>query len=260
MLTIFEAMRLFALSDPHLSFGTPEKSMDRFGEQWVKHSEKIQKHWTQQVDSKDVVVLPGDISWARNMEQVLPDLLWIHALPGTKIILKGNHDHWWPKNTTQKQEIPDSIHLIQNNSCSIGPYIFFGARLWDTTEYSVMNIIDWNGELPSPPSKEEIEKIEKLYNRELDRLQLSIESLQKNVLQSDMESKTLIGLCHYPPLNSSLESSRASHLFETTGAKHVIFGHLHSVQKGTHFGKRGDTEYHLTSCDYIDFKLKYICG
>ena len=60
-------MRLFALSDPHLSFdgqGNAYKPMDIFGDGWQNHSSRIQTQWLEQVQADDVVLLPGDMSWA----------------------------------------------------------------------------------------------------------------------------------------------------------------------------------------------------
>ena len=37
-------MRLFAISDLHLSFGT-DKPMDIFGPQWVGHADRIRAAW-----------------------------------------------------------------------------------------------------------------------------------------------------------------------------------------------------------------------
>src|SRR5690606_21850157 len=137
-------MKLFALSDPHLSFGVPGKSMDRFGQEWVRHPDKIKANWERLVGKDDVVAVTGDISWARKFEAALEDLRWIGELPGRKVILRGNHDIWWPSASLLERELPPGISFIQNNHVKIGPYVFFGARLWDTEEYSVFDLIDWD--------------------------------------------------------------------------------------------------------------------
>lgn len=87
-------MRLFALSDPHLAFGVPNKTMDRFGAEWVNHPAKIAAAWRETVGPRDVVAVPGDISWGKKLPEVMPDLEWLDALPGIKVILRGNHDFW----------------------------------------------------------------------------------------------------------------------------------------------------------------------
>lgn len=256
-------MRLFALSDPHLSFGVPGKSMDRFGTEWIGHPAKIASAWREAVGPRDAVAVPGDISWAKKLEGAMPDLEWLDKLPGTKVILRGNHDLWWPTNAVLERELPPSIRFVHNNHARVGPFVFFGARLWDTTEYSVNALIEWDPKKGPIPGADgmmpgmDAAKQDAIYDHELHRLKMSAAGLPEGVR---------IGLTHYPPLDHVLNPSRASNLLEDAGARHVIFGHLHSVReewRGKAFGIRqdsvGKTEYHLTACDYIGFRPKLIC-
>ena len=43
----------------------------------------------------DLVILPGDFSWAMRSEDTQKDFEYLNNLPGKKILLKGNHDYWW---------------------------------------------------------------------------------------------------------------------------------------------------------------------
>ena len=88
-------MALFAIADLHLDTKSNQKSMEVFGNRWNDYVKKIQKNWQKLVTDKDTVIVPGDISWALNLNESLEDLKWIDALPGRKIIMKGNHDFWW---------------------------------------------------------------------------------------------------------------------------------------------------------------------
>src|SRR5690348_10918520 len=129
-------MTIWVLSDPHLSFGVPSKDMATFGPTWERYAEKIQMHWKEKISPRDLVLIPGDISWAMKLTEALPDLQWIDALPGKKVILRGNHDHWWGSLAKLSQAMPPSISVIQNNAITwetnnktrvaIG-----GSRLWD---------------------------------------------------------------------------------------------------------------------------------
>jgi predicted phosphohydrolase len=255
-------MKLFALSDPHLSFGVPNKSMDRFGAEWVNHPAKIEAAWRDLVGPRDVVAVPGDISWGKKLPDVMPDLEWLHGLPGTKVILRGNHDLWWPTNAILERELPPSLRFVHNNHVKVGPFTFFGSRLWDTTEYSLFDLIAWdpakgpipgmNGAMPGTDTK----KQQEIYDHELQRLGMSATGLPE--LQ---DGGIRIGLTHYPPLDHLLTPSRVSGVMEKAGARHVIFGHLHSVKpewRGKAFGTLNGVEYHLASCDYLDFKPKLI--
>jgi uncharacterized protein len=256
---LLRPVKLFALSDPHLSFGVPGRSMDRFGPEWVSHPERIKAHWEAVVGPKDVVVVPGDISWAKKFPAALEDLKWLGQLPGRKVILQGNHDIWWPSVTLLDQELPPNMHFVQNNHVRIGPFLFFGTRLWDTDEYSLFDLIEWDpnkGEIPGVLSDNDRERQNRIYDRELLRLQLSIQSIP-----GDFKGMR-IGLSHYPPLNHELKPSRASQLYQQAGATHVIFGHLHSVktsQREKAFGTLDGVTYHLTSCDLLGMKPKFIC-
>jgi predicted phosphohydrolase len=100
-------MKLFALSDPHLSFGVANKTMDRFGAEWIAHPMKIEAHWRDVVGPRDVVAVPGDISWGKKLPDVMPDLEWLDKLPGIKVILRGNHDFC---SSVLASGIPRSIH------------------------------------------------------------------------------------------------------------------------------------------------------
>ena len=88
-------MRVFALGDPHLPGGRRARGMHRFGPQWWRHPEKILKRSWQTVREDDVLLLPGDLSWATKRRDALDDLAFLAALPGTKICIRGNHDFWW---------------------------------------------------------------------------------------------------------------------------------------------------------------------
>ena len=93
-------MALFAIGDLHLSF-TVHKPMDVFGQEWRNHVKKIEKYWKRKVRREDTVVLTGDHSWGRNLEECRADLEFIASLPGRKILLRGNHDMFWDAKKTE---------------------------------------------------------------------------------------------------------------------------------------------------------------
>ena len=87
-------MRLFAIGDLHLP-GGDNKPMDVFGPHWAHHFERIAQDWHERVASEDVVLLPGDLTWAMRLQDAVPELQAVDALPGRKLLIKGNHDYWW---------------------------------------------------------------------------------------------------------------------------------------------------------------------
>ena len=86
-------MALWTIGDLHLSLST-DKPMDIFGERWRGHDEKIKSDWLSRVEPDDVVVIPGDISWGISLDEAREDLLFLHDLPGKKILLPGRLPHF----------------------------------------------------------------------------------------------------------------------------------------------------------------------
>ena len=85
---------LWAIADLHLSLARPDRR-ERYAERWRDHAAKIEREWRTVVRPEDLVLLPGDLSMARNHRDVQSDLAWIDRLPGTKVLAAGNHDSWW---------------------------------------------------------------------------------------------------------------------------------------------------------------------
>ena len=56
--------KIWAISDPHLAIGVPAKSMTVFGPLWEGYMEKMASHWRSLISGDDLVLVPGDISWA----------------------------------------------------------------------------------------------------------------------------------------------------------------------------------------------------
>lgn len=245
-------MTIWALSDLHLAFGAPDKTMEAFGPTWKNYAERIAAHWKEMISPEDLVLIPGDISWAMTEDAAKADLMWIDALPGTKVILKGNHDYWWPSNAKLAKLLPASIHFINNNTLVWGDAAIGGSRLWDTDEYSFNAYIDIQ---PNPRARikteedlsKEKEEEKRIFSRELDRLRSSLSQL-------DPKAKTRIALTHYPPIGEDLAPSKASQILEEFKIDVCVFGHLHNVRKGTlPFGSARGIRYIFASCDYLDF-------
>lgn len=242
-------MTVWAIADLHLSFGVPDKKMDVFGSKWKNHPEKIKSHWLRLIGPEDLVLIPGDISWALHPDEAKQDLDWIHALPGTKVMLKGNHDYWWTSIGKAEKILPPSIHLIQNNAFRWKDVGICGTRLWDTPEYSFDGVIDY---LDTPETKklvhaEQHQDDKKIFARELQRLELSLKELPGNV-------RTRIAMTHYPPIDAEMQPSQASLLLEKYKIQICVFGHLHNVRhEALPFGIKNGVRYVLTAADYLDF-------
>ena len=112
-------MAIYAISDLHLSFGN-NKPMDIFGVNWENHTEKIKTDWLKKVKNDDLVLLPGDFSWAMYLQDTYQDFEYLHNLPGKKLLLKGNHDYWWTTLKKMREYLKENefenIDFIYNNS------------------------------------------------------------------------------------------------------------------------------------------------
>lgn len=243
-------MTIWALADLHLSFGVPNKEMSFFGERWAGHPGIIRDNWLKVIKPEDLVLLPGDISWAMHPEEAVPDLKWIDALPGTKVMIRGNHDYWWSSVKKLKEILPPSIHLVQNDVFRWGSIAVCGARLWDTPEFTFDGYVHMtdNPRANKLIQVEEPEAIEKIFLRELGRLELSLKCLPKD------PKIFKIAMVHYPPIGPDLKPTRASALLEKYGVNACVFGHLHNVNPGTlPFGTKNGITYTFVACDYVKF-------
>jgi len=242
-------VKIWALADLHLSFGVPNKTMDIFSDKWVNHPEKIKVHWQNLIGDEDLVLIPGDISWGMHPEEAQKDLEWIGVLPGTKVMLRGNHDYWWTSLSKVEKILPPSVHLIQNNCFRWKDAVICGARLWDTTEFSFQSYI----ECQENPAIKKLTETDihtddnKIFERELSRLELSLKSLPR-------DAAIRIAMTHYPPIGPEMLPSRASVLLEKYGITTCVFGHLHNVKSGTlPFGTKNGVRYALVAADYLNF-------
>ena len=239
-------MNIWAIADLHLAFGVPEKTMEVFGPEWADYANKIEKAWKASVQPGDLVLIAGDISWAMAIQHAQIDLAWIDRLPGTKVMIKGNHDYWWSSLSKVNAILPPSIHVIQNNAFDFERVSIGGARLWDTDEYGFASCINYKGE-PKEITPDEKREQQRIFSRELERLELSLKALKKD---ADLR----IVMTHYPPIGLDLQPSKTSALLEKYGVDICVFGHLHHVKKERPlFGKGRNISYFLTSCDYLDF-------
>lgn len=126
---------------------------------------------------------------------------------------------------------------MQNDCVKLGPYIIAGSRGWTC-----------------PGSLDYTSHDEKLYLREAERFRLAFREVEKVRTEGDK----LIALIHYPPFNIKREETLFTRLFDENGVDKVVFGHLHGAGFFPLKCERGGTEYFLTSCDKVNFRLTQI--
>ncbi len=231
-------MSIYTIGDLHLSF-KENKPMDIFGNNWENHEKKIKEDWIKKVKEEDLVVLPGDFSWAMYLNRTDEDFRYLNQLPGKKILLKGNHDYWWTTLKSMRNFIEEnnfeSIDFIYNNSYKYEDTIIIGTRGWSLTDDS---------------------EDKKMIKREAIRLELSIQ----DALNKYGTDKETIAFMHYPPISKTNldknETNEFIRIMQKYNIKQCYYGHLHgnSIEEaieGKHFG----IQFKLVSADGLDFKL-----
>lgn len=230
-------MHIFAIGDLHLD-SKMKKPMDIFGENWFNHDNKIFDNWKTVVRDEDLVLIPGDISWAMKLEEAKEDLEIIDNLPGKKIMIRGNHDYWWStKNKLSKLKLK-SISFINNDLCKIGDIVICGTRGWSKDDSLDDEMCIFN---------------DKIFNRELERFKMSLELTKKGNCKK-------IAMLHYPPFNIDKSPNDFVYMMEKYNIDVCVYGHLHGKEghKLVREGKINNINFVCVSSDYIDFKLKEI--
>ncbi len=226
-------MAIYAIGDLHLP-GHEQKPMNVFGSHWNRHFEIITENWLRLIGPEDTVLIPGDISWAMQLLDAMDDLNALAALPGRKLLLRGNHDYWWSSVGKVRSALGPDMHVIQNDALRLKGHVFCGTRGWTFPTQ----------QQPLP------EQDEKIYQRELMRLRMSLETAA--ALAEDGDEMTV--MMHYPPLFADGIATAFTTMLETYPVRRVVYGHLHGAGIKIAFnGLRNGISYRLVSCDALDF-------
>lgn len=206
-----------------------------FGEHWRGHDVKMAASWDAQVKPDDVVLCPGDLSWAMKLEEASKDLAWIAARPGRiKVLTRGNHDYWWSGIGKVRKALPPTLHALQNDALDLGDVVVAGSRLW-----ACPGALDFGAD------------DEKIYLREVGRLRASLEAGRALA-----KGRPLLAAIHYPPFAAKKEATDFSRLLEEFQVQLCVYGHLHGARahRTAFEGVRDGVTYRLIACDHLDFR------
>lgn len=209
--------------------------MHVFGEHWRDHHETMAAAWDASVGPDDVVLSPGDISWAMRLDEAAKDLAWIAARPGRlKVLTRGNHDYWWSAIGKVRSALPATLVALQNDAVDLGDVVVAGSRLWACPGALDFDAAD-----------------EKIYLREVGRLKASLEAGKAMA-----QGRPLIAAIHYPPFDKAKRDTAFSKLLEEYGVKLTVYGHLHGrhAHKTAFEGERNGVVYRLIACDHLEFR------
>ena len=222
-------MALYTIGDLHLSLAG-DKPMDKFGETWQNHPEKLRMGFAA-LEEDDLTVLCGDLSWAMSMLEAEADFRFIHELPGKKLILKGNHDYWWSTATKAYKFFGelgfDSLEILHNNAVLWNDVALCGTRGWFYEE------------------DHGTEHDRKMMLREIQRLETS--------LKAGGEREKIVFL-HYPPVFRNYRCEEILRLLQDYEVRRCYYGHIHG--RGiplAYNGWIGCTEFRLVSADAVGF-------
>lgn len=229
-----EFMSSFVISDPHLSLSA-EKPMDIF-KGWQDYTKRLKTNWENLISPDDTVIIPGDISWAMTLEEAKEDLKFIDALPGKKIIGKGNHDYWWSTmnklNSFKKENGLESIDFLFNNAYETEDFSVCGTRGWFFDDKS--------------------DNAPKVIAREAGRLTRSVEAALET-------GKEPVAFLHYPVVYESGVCEEILEVLKKYAVKRCYFGHVHGEKTGRYEKYIYDgITFSLVSADFLAFCPKKI--
>ena len=234
-------MAVFTIADLHLS-GSSDHPMDVFGARWQNYTEKIVKKWKAVVTDEDTVILPGDFSWAMNLEEARADFALLESLPGKKILSKGNHDFWWETAAKMGRYFEAngfrSISLLYNNAYVVEDFIVCGTRGWFLEEGQQQTV----GEV----------EYAKIVNREVLRLRLSLDAAMKLKTGENAEKEVIVFL-HFPPLWNDFACHEILEVLKEYGIRRCYHGHIHGAYYHPRTRCTEDLTLTLVSSDFLDF-------
>jgi uncharacterized protein len=230
-------MAVWAIADLHLSLARPDRR-ERYAARWRDHVEKIEAQWRQAVARDDLVLLPGDLSMARNHRDLQPDLAWIDRLPGTKILAPGNHDAWWNGADAIRPMLRRSMLAVGGDAVATHGVVVCGTL--------GAPAIDLDPDESADPTRLASS------DRELALLDQALE--HANRLRTAYEP--LYVLWHYPPFDQHRRAGPCVERFEAAGVTACVYGHIH-IQGQWSLAVQGEirgVRYHCVAADAIGFR------
>ena len=228
-------MNVWAIADLHLSFARPERR-ERYAARWRDHAARIEARWGETVQPGDLVLLPGDLSMARNHRDLQPDLAWLDALPGTKVLSPGNHDSWWNGVERIRPLLRQSLRAVGGDALEVDGVIVCGTR----------GVGPPAGDRDSAPRQGEIDQ-------EMGELERALELAAR--LRTSREQPLYL-LWHYPPFDAYGTPAPWVDRFEKAHVSVCVYGHLHMQRQWSRAvqGNLRGVRYYCVAADAVGFR------
>lgn len=232
---------LFVIADLHLS-SNGKKTMDVFGPRWTDYMNKLRCNWIKVVAPEDTVIIPGDISWGLKLEDAIDDLKFLDALPGQKLIGKGNHDFWWSTaskmKTVMEAEKIETIRPLYNNAYRFDNCIVCGTRGWfvEENQQHTVGTVDYA----------------RIVNREVIRLRLSLDEAVR-LQQADGGNLPILVFLHFPPVWNGFVCREFIDVLQEYNVRSCYFGHIHGAYHMPRTTTFEGIDFILTAADALQF-------
>jgi hypothetical protein len=169
--------------------------MDVFGAHWKDHPARVKSNCDKLIEPQDILLLPGDLSWAMKRKDADLDLAYIADLPGIKVLCKGNHDYWWDSDRPLRYDgLNDTPFISEDGQIGVA-----GTRGWTPIF----------GQLTA----EERVGAEKTIAKEAKRLEKRLAAIADCPLK--------LAMIHHPPLPVFAP------ILKQYGVDTVVYGHVH---------------------------------
>ena len=208
--------------------------MDVFGCRWDDYHRKIESAWKAAVSASDTVVVAGDVSWAMSLAEAEADVRYLDALPGVKLLGKGNHDYWWDTlskmNAFLSEHNLSSIKFLYNNAYEVDKIAVCGSRGWFINQKNAPDDSDYK----------------KIVAREAGRVEASVVQGKKNGCEPMV-------FLHFPPVYRNFICREIIDVLHRHGVGRCFYGHIHSEYDMPPSFIFEEIEFIITAADYLNF-------
>ena len=214
-------------------------------------SVEIEENWKASVKiADDTVLIPGDVSWAMTLNEAVDDMIWLNALPGQKILLRGNHDYWWQSlaklDAFRSEYDLHSLSFLRNNAFRVA----IGSDGKSETERYAIVCGTRGWLMPDDPQAGADDQ--RIFERECIRLDLSLAAAASIRQPGD----ALVCMLHYPPYALRPQKTRLTEQMTKAAVDICVYGHVHDAKSQLNVNNYeiGSVRYSICAADQLRFR------